>query len=194
MGGELLMPYETLYYDTADCEMYLSHLHGKLSRKKIRERRYLNSGTEYLEIKIKNNKGRTDKQRIATADLSASQRRIFIKERGGYDESALEPKLENSFRRLTLVNNQMTERLTIDTSLIVKNIIEGTSCDLSGIVIIELKRDGRYSSPVSTILRRLHIHPSGFSKYCMGMAFTNTRVPHNRFKPRMRMIEKLITK
>lgn len=194
IGGELIMPYSTLYYDTEDCEMYCNHLHGKLTRKKVRERRYVSSGVEFLEVKRKNNHGRTDKKRIDTDGLSLMTRNDFLIEMSGYEENALKPKIENSFSRLTLVNMEMTERLTIDTGLKFHNIVSGEDCDLTGLVIIELKRDGRTESPIAGMLRQLRIMPSGFSKYCMGMALTNPDLPTNRFKPRLRMIYKMLNK
>ena len=54
----------------------------------------------------------------------------------------------------------------------------------------DLKRDGNVFSPVLDILRQLRIHPSGFSKYCIGSLMTNGRLKHNRFKPKMIRISK----
>lgn len=193
IDGEVVMPYFTRYYDTEDCEMYRKHLHGKLTRKKVRVRRYVSSGLEFLEVKRKNNKGRTDKKRIRSSEeLSEDDRHNFLLKMSGYDSHNLLPHIENNFSRLTLVNRQLTERLTIDTHLSFHNLTSNTDCSLDGLVIIELKRDGRVASPIYTILNRLRIKPSGFSKYCMGMALTNMALPHNRFKPRIHMIGKLI--
>ena len=59
-------------------------------------------------------------------------------------------------------------------------------------VIIELKRDGLVFSPVLEMLRQLHIHPHGFSKYCMGAALTNQSLPVNRFRQKLRDVEKIL--
>ena len=59
------------------------------------------------------------------------------------------------------------------------------------IVIIELKRDGRVHSPILPLLRELRIKPAGFSKYCIGTSVTNKEVKQNRFKPRLRKIDKI---
>ncbi len=195
IGGQVAMPYYTRYYDTADYEMYHHHQRGKLTRKKIRVRRYVGSGLEFLEVKRKNNKGRTDKRRIKSgSELPDEQRRSFIVEMSGYTDSELVPQIENNFTRLTLVNKDMTERLTIDTGLSFHNLVSGTDRRLDGLVIIELKRDGRVPSPISSLLRQLRIKESGFSKYCMGMALTNPEVPVHRFKERLRHIEKMISR
>ena len=42
------------------------------------------------------------------------------------------------------------------------------------------------------MLRQLHILPHGFSKYCMGAAMTNPQLPVNRFKEKLRDVEKIL--
>jgi hypothetical protein len=56
--------YRTLYYDTDQLEMYMAHQDGRRTREKIRMRDYLDSHLTFLEVKDKNNKGRTSKKRI----------------------------------------------------------------------------------------------------------------------------------
>ena len=85
-----------------------------------------------------------------------------------------------------------TERLTIDTSLEFHNLQTDTDRDMGPLVIIELKRDGLVFSPVLEMLRQLHIHPHGFSKYCMGAALTNQHLPVNRFKAKLRDVERIL--
>jgi hypothetical protein len=62
------------------------------------------------------------------------------------------------------------------------------------LVISELKRDGLVFSPVLEMLRQLHIHPHGFSKYCMGAALTNQQLPVHRFKKKLRDVERILSK
>ena len=42
------------------------------------------------------------------------------------------------------------------------------------------------------MLRLLRVHPHGFSKYCMGSAFTNNLLQVNRFKPKLHDIERIL--
>ena len=44
--------------------LYHDHHNGKLNRYKVRRRRYIDTDTEFLEVKLKNNKKRTIKSRI----------------------------------------------------------------------------------------------------------------------------------
>ena len=191
IGKSVVMPYYSCYYDTPEAEMYHHHLHGRLTRKKVRVRRYENSGLEFLEVKLKNNKGRTDKRRIATADLQPDDRHAFLLDNAGYDTKSLDALIESRFNRITLVDKAMSERLTIDTGLRFTNLTSGITCSLDGLAIIELKRNGRMTSPIAQILNTLRIKQSGFSKYCIGMALTDPTICSNRFKPRLRMTGKL---
>ena len=85
----------------------------------------------------------------------------------------------------------MTERLTIDTGLQFHNLCNDHQIGLDNIAIIELKRDGRTPSPMYDLLIKLHVHPMGFSKYCMGYALTNASLKQNLFKQRIHQVLKL---
>lgn len=193
--GRQMMPYTTLYFDTPDVQMFLEHQRGKKNRQKIRVRRYESSGVSFLEVKRKNNKGRTDKKRIQIAervpDLDSEIYRLFLIQKSRYGSAHLIPSLSNAFSRITLVNDAMTERLTIDFDLRFKNEQTGIKTDMGPLVIIEVKRNGLTHSPVLELLKKLRIKESGFSKYCIGMALTNPEIKRNRFNERLRYVRKL---
>ena len=105
--------------------------------------------------------------------------------------SDMSPKITNHFERITLVNNAKTERLTIDIGLSFHNEVSGKDLAMDNLVIIEVKRDGNTYSPILEILRKLRIHPSGFSKYCIGTALTADGIKRNRFNIRLRKINKI---
>ncbi len=193
IDGMRNMPYFTRYFDTPECQMYISHQNGKKTRQKVRVRSYVNSGLAFIEVKNKNNHGRTKKKRISIEDKDVERELYdeFLSQYLSYDPSILIEQIENNFNRITLVNKQKTERLTIDTGLRFNNLITGKEMSLNRLVIIELKRDGNAYSPIRDIMRDLHIHPQGFSKYCMGMALTNESLKRNRFKERLMLLEKM---
>ena len=64
IAGKKITPYWSMYYDTDDLEMFRIHRAGHATRQKIRVRNYVSTGVTFLEIKRKNNKGRTKKKRI----------------------------------------------------------------------------------------------------------------------------------
>ena len=200
VDGEVVAPYYTLYYDTEDCAMYNRHEAGHLVRQKIRVRSYLHVGLNFLEVKTKNNHGRTKKKRTAAEGFdpragAASSFRLhdydeFIRTHLRYDPERLSPQLENHFDRITLVNKAKTERLTIDTNLQFHNLSTGVDRSMGQLVVIELKRDGLQPSPILPTLLQLRLFPHGFSKYCIGSALTNSSLRRNRIKPRLHSVEK----
>lgn len=191
IDGEYNMPYYTRYFDTEQCGMYLEHLRGRKRRQKIRIRKYESSGLSFLEIKSKNNKGRTSKRRVDCSEHDENFYKAFVNKNSYYSHEELSDRIENRFSRITLVNKNKAERLTIDTGLKFHNFHTGRICGLDDLVIIELKRDGNVYSPIADMFRKLHIHTEKFSKYCMGLAFTDESLKYNRFKPRIRIVEKM---
>ena len=63
IGDKRISGYDSVYYDTPEFRMYYAHRNKHLVRQKVRTRAYLESGQAFLEIKRKNNKGRTKKKR-----------------------------------------------------------------------------------------------------------------------------------
>lgn len=189
--------YHTTYYDTDDYEMYRMHHAGRCVREKIRVRTYLDNGATFLEVKNKNNHGRTKKKRMSVGSvdsLVADGGDTLLAKHAHYLLADLVPKVENRFERITLVNMAKTERLTIDCHVKFHHCETDMHSTYDRLVIIELKRDGNVYSPVKDMLRELRIKPSGFSKYCIGSALTNPNLKRNRFKPRFTKIEKLLNK
>lgn len=195
--GKRIGAYYTIYFDTERCSMYLAHQNGKRVREKIRLRYYLDSRIAFLEIKDKDNRRHTDKKRIRISGeeiLPGEKGEKFLKENARYLPAELQPYLKNWFYRITLVNCRKTERLTMDIRIRFENVQTGQSSSLEELVIVELKRAGNSESPVRDILRRMHVNPVGFSKYCMGAVLTDPQIKYNRFKPKLRMIRKMISK
>ena len=194
IDGERNPEYDTTYFDTRDFDMYCQHQYNHANRQKIRFRTYCISGLQFMEVKTKNNHGRTKKKRIEVKDMNVneSQKRDFLSQTLHYSVDSLQPALNNHFRRITLVNKAKTERLTIDSQLSFHNLVNDEYKDMGNLVVIELKRDGRVPSPVLQMLRQLHIHPHSFSKYCMGSALTNPQLPCNRFKSKLIEIKKIV--
>ena len=198
--GTRISAYDTLYYDTTGLQMFLDHHNRRLVRQKVRTRTYVGSGQTFLEIKRKNNHGRTKKMRTEIPpagfrDFSAEPAaRQLLEKYSAFPAEVLSPALETLFRRITLVNAARTERLTIDTGLRFRNARNGREASLQDAVIIELKQDGRAASEMKDILLDPRVKPARLSKYCIGTTLTDGAVKSNRFKPKVRMIEKTIDK
>ncbi|MBO6068737.1 MAG: polyphosphate polymerase domain-containing protein [Bacteroidales bacterium] len=197
-SGSKLSPYTTVYYDTDGLKMYLAHHDKRLVRQKVRTRIYENSGEAYLEIKRKDNHGRTRKKRTRIpcdellgfgGDGDACD---YLARHSAFTADMLQPVLSTSFARITLVNAAMTERLTIDTGVHFSNYRTGLGGSLKDAVIIELKQDGRYASQMKGILLDHRVKPLRVSKYCIAETLTDPSAKKNRFKEKVRSIEKII--
>ena len=189
-----LSRYDTTYFDTDDFAMYRVHQSGHTGRQKLRFRTYVSSNLQFMEVKTKNNHGRTKKKRIKVEDmdLADAEKRAFLAEHLRYSVDSMQPAIRNNFDRITLVNRAKTERLTIDTNLSFHNVATNHYRQMGDIVIIELKRDGLVPSPILRLLRELRIKPHGFSKYVIGSALTNDALHCNRLKPKLCYIQKLL--
>ena len=195
IDSETEMQYSTTYYDTAKDRMYIAHHNGKLNRYKIRRRSYILSGISFLEIKFKNNKGRTVKTRILTDYNKAefdSKERVFLETNSPFHANELDISLQNKFSRITLVNKNFRERCTIDYN------IEFTHNDkrrvINNLVIAEIKSDGNTRlSPLARQLHDLRIKSAGFSKYCIGRTLLDQDLKQNNFKQKIRKLKKLTT-
>lgn len=194
IGNENLLAYTSVYYDTPDNRMFSAHHNGKLNRFKIRRRSYVSSGISFLEVKFKNNKGRTIKKRIST-DFSYDAFTIdegnFLNSITPFTTDILNPSLENNFKRITLVNKNMSERCTIDLNLQYK--LDEKQMELDNLVIVEIKSEGHgANSPLALALRNNRIKTAGFSKYCIGRTLIDSRLKRNSFKPKIRQLEKML--
>lgn len=196
-SGLRLHGYDSIYFDTPDLWMFKEHRRGKAVRQKVRTRVYQDSGQSFLEVKRKNNHGRTKKKRLEIAGElfpdfrsdKASCNWLSVHSLCGAEEIA--PSLETAFRRVTLVNAGLSERLTIDTAVSFRNLRTGALSSLGDAVIIELKQDGRLHSEMQDILLRYRVKPLRISKYCIGIVSTDPAVHPGRFKEKLRAVEKI---
>lgn len=190
--NETLFNYDNTYFDTLDNQMYISHQNGKRNRFKIRVRKYVQTADHFLEVKFKNNKGRTLKERIERPDFQSTfsiQEINFIENSSTYSGPELEPKIRSYFSRFTLVDNEFTERVTIDILPGFKN--QDKEITLKNLVIIEVKQS-KTSKPalITKILKENKIPRQGFSKYCVGRSLLEEKIKKNNFKPLLLKIRK----
>ena len=190
--GKLIHDYKSLYFDTDGRKFYLDHHNGRVNRNKVRFREYVGSSLTFLEVKRKNNKGRTIKKRMkvnAISDQLTSQQQQYVNKIIGKG-IAVEAKQWINFSRITFVHKEQKERLTVDIDLTFKN--SKNSGDLKHIVIAEVKQERMSrSSDFMRIAKELHILPIRISKYCMSTLALNPDLKQNRFKEKKIFINKL---
>ena len=192
IDGVRLNAYRSLYFDTEDFKFYFEHHNGKKNRNKVRYREYIDSGLCFLEVKKKNNKGKTIKERIRVAKIPTSLteegNRFVHQIMGRYD--ALVAKHWNKFSRITLVNKHIKERLTIDVGITFE--AEQRHSQLDNIVIAEVKQEKvNYASTFMRVIKKHAVRPFRISKYCMATASLFPKLKNNNFKPKFLKINKL---
>ena len=115
----------------------------------------------------------------------------FVETHSPLDPHILEPKLWNDFSRITLVGKHRRERLTLDLNLQFCN--SSRIVTLPGIAIAEVKQNGiDHDSDFIKQMRAMNIRSTGFSKYCIGVSMLYQHIKHNNFKPKLRLVNKLM--
>ena len=176
-------------------KFYKDHHNRRVNRHKIRFREYEDSGLVFLEVKCKNNKGKTIKKRLKVDQIPtklSSEHQSYVQKVMGYSLSVF-PKQWINFNRITLVHKILKERLTIDVNL---NYSENESSgDLSMIAIAEVKQE-RMSrkSDFIRIAKEMKIYPMRLSKYCFTTMQIDDSITRNRFKEKQIFINKIIKK
>ena len=193
IGTNRFANYKTDYFDTFEFGLYIGHHNGKQNRYKIRYREYLGSDLSFLEVKFKNNKGKTHKSRIQAwvdKDNINDEHNTFLQQKTPFSRDDLKHVLTNNFSRVTLVSNTDKERLTIDFKLQFKN--KTILKDLDNLAIVEVKQENvNRDSKVMKILKEMNIHEASFSKYVTGIALLNPQLKYNKFKSNLLYLNKI---
>jgi len=186
--------YETLYFDTSNMILYNQHQCGKLNRYKFRYRCYKDTQITFFEVKLKNNKKRTIKERMRQPCIEQEIKGAvsdFVRKNASIDPDSLLPRLWVRYKRITLVNKNSQERLTIDLNLSYQDGEMNRSASFPHLVIAELKQDKSADSFFATYMRNVRIHRVSISKYCFGIYNVYDHVRYNNFKEKFRKINKI---
>jgi hypothetical protein len=189
-----LSKYDNRYFDTNDLRLFLKH-HNKIgNRMKVRFRSYVDSNITFFEMKTKNNKGKTLKERIsvnAIPDYLREEEKSILQSAMNKEMiESLVPTLDNTFYRLTLVNKKQTDRLTLDIGVNFKN--NNGEYSLDYLVIAELKQEAHtLSSFMKVLFKEEKIYPISISKYAIGSVLLDPQLKYNNFKDKIIIINKL---
>ncbi len=191
--GQRLNRYRTLYFDTPSFDFYTRHVNGNAERYKVRSREYRETKDSFLEVKLKNRKERTIKQRIPTdvqMMLLNTGAKDWVQNRIPFDAGSLEPRMLNTYTRLTLVNIPACERVTIDFDISFS--WDNREVNLGKLVVAEAKTGSSgNSSPFLRLMHQQGIRSTGFSKYCIGVSQLYDNVKKNALKPKLLKISKI---
>lgn len=209
IGDRQSFSYCSFYFDTPDLRTYRDAARGRRRRFKVRTRAYLDSDLAFLEVKVKGNCGGTDKARKprATDDMQSlgSHDREFVTTHlfdAGIDPTAvgcLRPTLTTGFERSTYLvpSDRGDVRVTVDTGLYWEKLPQTEDWGLESpennmlmrptLGIVEVKSPSP-SSSVSRLLWRQGLRRQSLSKYCVGTAAFDPRLPANKWHRALKTI------
>lgn len=189
IDGARTFRYESMYFDTPDLVCFHEAARSRPTRFKVRTRAYLDSGACSLEVKARDHRGNTVKERI---DHAIEQRaeltdagRDFVAgyEHPGRHVARLEPTLWTAYRRATLLLSVDT-RTTIDTGLSFVTT-DGRSIGAGRWAVVESKSMGK-PTVLDRALWQMGHRPISFSKYAVGMSVLHPELPAHRWNRPLR--------
>lgn len=191
-GTQVWARYHSVYLDTPARDLYHAHRRGRRPRYKLRIRHHLDRGLSFLEVKKKEQSGRTVKHRLMLPfgqDELTPRERSFIDAHAPLAGARLCAQVAISFQRLTLVGRDIDERATVDRAL---TFASGSSVEELGRVVIAEVKQARYVNHAGAVdaIRAVHGREAALSKYCLAMALTAPVAAHV-FKPALRAVARL---
>jgi hypothetical protein len=195
-GDQDASVYLNRYWDGVDRPFFHAHRVKKPRRYKFRQRTYAANGMSFWELKERQATGYTRKMRLEAGpspsdeDAQVALHRLW--NRAGVDPpGGLQPALDIHYKRLSFVNNNGHERLTLDYDLCLSEPINGqggyahrTSRPCSptkrpteteqewlcsrDLYILELKQDRPGPSILDPLRRGGCLKAMSFSKYYIG--------------------------
>lgn len=193
IDGKRLFEYENNYFDTPELKFYKDHHNGYVNRVKVRCRKYVASGLIYFEIKKKEKITRTNKFRQPITEMLTELETDKKEKLARYtrnDVNNIQLILQNNFSRITLVNEKMTERVTIDLQLVFR--AGAKEIQLNNLAIIEIKQSrATQKSPLALFLKNNNIRKQSFSKYIFGVLSLIPKAKKNNFLPLLKNIKNI---
>lgn len=190
--GQRFQPYRTLYFDTSDFDLFRLHVNDRADQYKVRIREYEITQQTFLEVKHKTQKCRTIKTRKplnATLPILGQDEMDWLSSNLPAQYLNLEPNLLNEFTRIVLVDNHLTERITLDINI--KFSFGANVYSANQVVVAEVKQSNRHQpSYFMEIMHRYHLRSMGFSKYCLGISSLNHNIKTNAQKSQLLWIKR----
>jgi VTC domain-containing protein len=178
IDGRRAFGYESVYFDTSDLRCFRDHIEDRVPRFKARTRLYRDTSHCVFEVKLKLDRGETDKRQVDHAPEAVDQ----------IDEDALrcleqalekvgvapppdppKPSLRTTFTRVTLAPKDGRERTTCDFGIRLQRPAEASAELRRGLVVVESKSEGG-SGPTDRALAEMGVEEVSFSKYRTGIA------------------------
>lgn len=193
IAGVRSFTYESLYFDTPSRVSYLDAARRRPRRWKVRRRTYHDTGERFVEVKVRDRRGMTIKQRSpsAPADDRREPNRLSPDDRSfvagaehlaGFDLAVaeLEPVLITRYVRTTMLLPEIGARMSIDRVVRFVDAHRTQGSELADVAVVEIKSAGRVTA-ADRQLRHLGHRPAPISKYGTGLASLHPELPSNRW-------------
>lgn len=191
--GLVISPYNSLYLDTPACDFYRNHQRGFKNRVKVRYRAYPHTDTTFLEVKFKNNKNITSKERVLTDGmkwpLTTDLSQFVNGQLGSYPHADLKPTARIDYDRIGFIALDGDERFSIDFNIQFK--MGKSASDFGSLAILEVKQRHYVTTPVIRAMRKMGLTEVSLSKYCLAMSALDPMLKSNNFKPAFRKIQRI---
>ena len=188
IDGRRRFQYESVYFDTPDLLSYRQSALRRRRRSKVRTRSYLDTGGAFLEVKTRDSRGTTvkdrtpydpsDRDRLTPAALGFIDQTLAARGHAALAAAELTPTLVTRYRRLTLLPPESGVRVTVDTDLVWN--YRRNALAVPGLVILETKSGSR-PCDVDRLLWRAGHRPAAISKYGTGLAALRGDLPDNKW-------------
>ncbi len=191
IDGRRSFHYSSTYFDTPELDSYRDAARKRPRRYKVRTRRYLDTGTSAVEVKVRSLSGTTAKTRLWLDDETSmrpgSLPLAAVAFVGGFDIVGdrvhdLTEVLTTSYERVTLVTADA--RVTTDRGVAAIDAY-GDHMDYGDLLVVETKSPGR-AGAVDRALWASGTRPSRISKYCTSLAALRPDLPSNRWSRTLR--------
>lgn len=202
IAGRKVFSYDNIYMDTNDYLFYNQHQNKNKSRTKIRTRLYKDSDMAFFEFKQKMN-GITQKFRYQFPSeehgkMTKGKTRFFewvwqSMYNGDPSTPHIFPAIQTTYKRITLVEKQWWERLTIDFSIKTLDLRDekASHIKLNNLVIIESK--SLWNDCISMKIMKKHgiLKASSCSKYSLWVVYAGLAKKHDTFNETINAIKKI---
>ena len=192
IDGVRTFEYRSVYFDTPDFDLHRAAATGRRRRFKVRTRVYEDSGQAVLEVKTKDGRGRTVKERldydIVDSGRLTPEGRRFVQVALASSKvlvadevlsaTGLQPVLTTRYRRSTIVHETSGTRATIDSALVC-TATGGRSTTLDAVIVESKSRTA--SGPVDRWMWAHGHRPVKISKCSTGLAAIYPELPSNKW-------------
>lgn len=199
--GKKIFSYDNIYMDSDEYLFYNQHQDKKNSRTKVRTRYYLDSNTAYFEYKQKvdwvTNKYRYEFPSEEHGFMTKGKKRFFEWVwQSIYNEDRapkISPSIQTKYKRITLVKNDWSERLTIDFDIKTQDLRDKKSkeIDLKNLVIIESKSLNKECDSAKIMGKHNITEAKSCSKYSLWVVYSGIAKKYDTFIETMEKIKEI---